>query len=598
MLRCTCRSAGRSLLGPRARAAVITRFESTNPRSPDFTTPEPSLVSKDTTPTPPSRPPTFTTDAPVLVEESDPTKPTNLPIEDYASPLLHTYDVFAKLFRYAVFGSVAIVSLGVTGLVGVHFYVEKVELAKPKGEDEQHWEEDFEGWSGGHLGGGTDPRLGTTTRSAIRGAWIAQHWGTGAVGSPVSSSAFSVNAVNAGGAKIGAQNAKITDVGEIGDAGWQQAEGYLMFAIDSAQQKGISLCSPGAEAGTVVDRTALELEQRLASLRELIGGRYKLQEARDGWERIYYALSSSTNPTPSDVRERTKATKKLGDISARLAEMYDAGSEERRFEMNKAEGWLLGGLLTVLGAGAGMENIDIVAKSKSASPSSGFFGFWARSHPPGSTTTIRPEVRALVDALSLHATSPTPPFDPATSRTLLNSLTTLETFLARDRNLLAAQGVQSSSLSFTRSLSTPSPDIVRTEKILSKNEDKSAALYQLFLVVRESIFSTHLAEVSLALRQPAMEPTRLLEGSITDSQAVVTALEGSTLAAPLSFFASFSSSKDSVLQRRLGKSARDLLRDAALTGSMAASLSAIVCKDKEQALGYRATASGFLAALK
>lgn len=399
---------------------------------------------------------------------------------------------------------------------------------------------------------------------------------------------------------IGAQKAKITDAGEIGDAGWQQAEGYLLFAIDSAQQKGISLSSPGGGAGDAVDRTALELEQRLASLRELIGGRYKLNEARDGWERIYYALSAATNPTPSDVRERTKATKKLGDISARLAEMYDAGSEERRCEMNKAEGWLLGGLLTVLGAGAGMENVDIVAKGKAASPSSGFFGFWARSHPPGTTTTttIRPEIRALVDALSLHATSPTPPFDPATSRTLLNSLTTLETFLARDRNLLAAQGVQSSSLSFTRSLSTPSPDIVRTEKILSRTTDKSAALHQLYLVVRESIFATHLAEVSLALGQSATEPTRLLVGAITDSQAVVTALETSALAAPLSFFASFSSSQESVLQRRLGKSARNLLRDAALTGSMAASLSAIVCKDKEQAEGYRAAASGFLATLK
>ena len=284
---CTCRSATRSL-GPRSL-----RFLSTNPpRAPTFTTPEPSPV----------------------LEDLDPTKPTNLPIEDYASPLLHTYEVFSKLFRYAVFGSVAIVSIGVTGLVGVHQYVEKVELAKAQGEDEQRWDEDFEGWSGGHLGGGTDPRLGTTTRSAIRGAWIAQHWGTGAVGSPVSSSAFSVNA---GGAMIGAQKAKVTDAGEIGDAGWQQAEGYLLFAIDSAQQKGISLCSPGANAETAVDRTALELEQRIASLRELIGGRYKLQEARDGWERIYYALSSSTNPTASDVRERTKATKKLGDISAR-----------------------------------------------------------------------------------------------------------------------------------------------------------------------------------------------------------------------------------------------------------------------------------------
>lgn len=507
-------------------------------RAPTFTTPEPAAVLDDYDP-------------------SLPLPPTNLPIEDYASPLAHAYDVFAKLFRYAVFGSVSIVTVGVVGLVGMHIWVENVELGLPAvEEDAQSWREEIEGWSGGHLGGGTDPRLGTTVRSAIRGAWIAQTWGTGAVGSPVSSSPFSVNS---GGAMIGVE--KMIDAAEVGDAGWQLAEGYLIYALQAAESRGISLCAPSV--GDTLDRTAVELEQRLAGLRELMGGSGKLEAAREGLERVYYALSASTNPSAWEQRERIRTTKKLGEISARIAEMYPVGSDERRFEIRKAEGWLRGGLMPVLG----VTHAVITGKPSKKESSR----FWMRSSAP--PTQLRPETRALVDTLARHSSSPSPAFDPPTSRCILNSLVSLETYLARDRDLVAAEAVQTAALALARSLARPSPDLVRTDKLLENTPDKSAALYQLYLTVRSAIFSTHLAEVSLALKQPVPDALQLIQSAIIDSQAVCAAVRGSALDIPPS---ALSSSKPSLERRRLGKAARDILRDAALAGSLAANLGGFV----------------------
>ncbi|GAA5851420.1 hypothetical protein JCM5353_006871, partial [Sporobolomyces roseus] len=67
-------------------------------RPPTFTTPEQS------SPPPLSPPP-----SPSTPDKHDgalpPLPPTNLPVEDYASPLLHTASFFSQLFRYAVYGS-------------------------------------------------------------------------------------------------------------------------------------------------------------------------------------------------------------------------------------------------------------------------------------------------------------------------------------------------------------------------------------------------------------------------------------------------------------------------------------------------------------
>ncbi|GAA5822952.1 hypothetical protein JCM11251_004434 [Rhodosporidiobolus azoricus] len=507
-----------------------------------------------------ARPPTFTTPDPVTAPSPPealqqqqphdsssplpPLPPTNLPVEDYASPLLHTASFFSTLFRYAVFGSVAVVTLSIGGLVAVHLYVEHVELAPPKlaqGDDPDEWTEELEGWSGAYTRkGGTDPRLGVLARAAVRGAWISQHWEGGLVASPTATHAPAAAPSTAsspfgalarpGGQMIGHQDEVASRGRQVSDAGWAMAERYLVFALEKAAKKGISLVdSVDWEAHVEnggVDRAAVELEERLAGLRERIGGRYKLEAARDGWERIYYALSAS--PTTDrytekgrkeaawEQREKLKATRKLGELSARIADLWREGSEERFVENRKAEGWFVGGLTPVLAQeesrslqGAALDNLVPAAEpTKHVSPSSSFFGFWSRSHPPTAPAKIpssglTPELShllALVPSASVSSS-------PATHRALLSSLISLETFLARRRDmstlpptasspaahLSAAFSLQSATLGFVDGLLNSSPTAP------SPSGNISMTLSRLFYLTRLAALETHLAECGVAL---------------------------------------------------------------------------------------------------
>ncbi|GAA6042774.1 hypothetical protein JCM8097_007470 [Rhodosporidiobolus ruineniae] len=508
-----------------------------------------------------ARPPTFTTPEPQLnqqPEQRDPAKPleplppTALPVEDYASPLLHTASFFSSLFRYAVFGSVAIVAVSLSGLVAVHLYVEHSALAPPKldptEDDPDGWLEDNEGWSGQHTGdGGTDPRLGLLARAAVRGAWISQHWGGGLVASPTynpaSPSLSSPGATSPfgalarpGGEMIGYKDELASRGTPVNNGGWLLAEQYLVFALKKGADKGISLqdsvnWEEHVEQGGV-DRAAVELEERLAGLRERIGGRFKLEAAREGWERIFYALSASPTTEAKTVlgrkqiawetREKLKATRKLGELSARIAELWREGSDERVVENGKAEGWLVGGLIPVLAQAEGKslrgKALDSLVPSpvdaapepkKHVSPFSSFFGFWSRSHPPATSpsstnsaaSSSSPELAHLL-ALVPSYTSPS---SPATSRAVLSSLIALETFLARRRdslssspsslqsNLSSAIALQRASLSYLTSISTPAPSSSSAPRQLSKS------LSHAFHLTRLSALSAHLAECSVAL---------------------------------------------------------------------------------------------------
>ncbi|GAA5899010.1 hypothetical protein JCM5296_006985 [Sporobolomyces johnsonii] len=524
-------------------------------RPPSFTTPDPSTL-----PTPPPPPPVDPSKPP------PPLPPTDHPIEDYASPLLHTASFFSNLFRYAVFGSVGIVSVAIGGLVGTHLWVEHVELARPPPlgpeDDPDEWSDEVEGWSGAHTGrGGTDPRLGVLARAAIRGAWIASTWGAGTVGSPLaaaapSSSPFGVS--KPGGQMIGAQQAVASRGGQVvSDAGWGLAEQYLVYALTRAAKRGISLLESADWEAQVdkggVDRAAVELEERLAGLRERIGGRYKLEQARAGWERIYYALAAS--PTTDvrteedrrmaewEKREKVKASRKLGELSARIAELWGKESPEGRQETSRAEGWFVGGLVPVL-AQAERKKLDAPtlhelekkaeAPRKHVSPSSSFFSFWSRSHPSSSPASLNPEIEHLVSLLP--PTSPTAPLSPATSRAVLASLISFETFLARTASdLPAAQAVQSSALSYANTLALSSGSLPPSTTSPTTLAQASKALTALYLTTRTAVLSTHLAECSLAHAQSSRSSSRALaaarESALSSllvarssAQSVVTAL--------------------------------------------------------------------------
>ncbi|GAA5900227.1 uncharacterized protein JCM6883_002779 [Sporobolomyces salmoneus] len=494
-------------------------------RAPTFTTPTPS-------PSPPQPPPRSTEQ-----ERLAPLPPTNLPVEDYASPLLHTASFFSTLFRYSVYSSVGVVTLALTSLVGVHLYVEHSALALPKSgevDDSEEWlEETGQGWSGKHLGngGGTDPRLGLLARAAVRGAWISMNWASGSAASPLSASAsHSVTTSKfapVGPRMIGQEQSMASRGTPVADSGWLMAEQYLVFALRKAQERGISLLEPGdwerqIEKGGV-DRAAVELEERLAGLRERIGGRIKLEQAREGWERIYLALAQSPTTDIStkqgkklvewEQREKILASRKLGELGARIAELWGKGTEEGKFESERAQDWFVRGLAPVLRNDVGGGTAALVQPSpeekKHVTPSSSFFGFWSRSHPPSTpdisspSSPSQPELSHLVSLVS--STSPTS-LPPSTSRAVISTLVSLETFLARTASdLPSAQSVQQSALDFAQRLSTSTPASTGTpvEKMLPPTTISQASklLTSLYLTTRIAALETHLAECTLASLQ-------------------------------------------------------------------------------------------------
>ncbi|GAA5848451.1 hypothetical protein JCM8547_004517 [Rhodosporidiobolus lusitaniae] len=515
-------------------------------RPPTFTTPEPAQSPTQTAPLDPSEP-------------LPPLPPTNLPVEDYASPLLHTASFFSQLFRYAVFGSVALVTLSIGSFIAGHLYIEHVALAPPAlsspQDDPDEWTDELEGWSGAHTGnGGTDPRLGVIARAAVRAAYVSQRWGVGSVASvshaQPSSSAFGALA-RPGGEMIGYKE-EIASLGkQVNDGGWLGAERYLVFAMEKAAKKGISLVNSvdweaHVETGGV-DRAAVELEERLAGLRERIGGRYRLEAAREGWERIYLAIAASptTGSAQAQVkeaewerREKLKASRKMGELSARIAELWREGSDERLVENRKAEGWFVGGLTSALAEvegqslkGTALDNlvpsslrspssassVPAPEPKKHASPVSSFFGFWSRSHPPSSPSSssaapvpsnLSSELSHLL-ALVPSSSSSCPISSPATSRAVLSSLISLETFLARRRDasttsssspsssLTAASAIQRSTLAFLDALSSSSSSTTSPSSFPLASPSRT--LTSLFLTTRRAALQSHLAECSLAL---------------------------------------------------------------------------------------------------
>ena len=514
----------RTRLGPLARARTLHTAPVLHERAPTFTTPAPA--------SPPPPPPLAPASSPSPSEPLSPLPPTNLPVEDYASPLLHTASFFSSVFRYAVFGSVGIVTVALSSLVAVHLYVEHSALALPAtvtgDDDPDEWIDDAaQGWSAKHLErrGGTDPRLGLVARAAVRGAWISMNWTSGSAASPLSQSPAAASTSKfavVGPRMIGQDHARATRGTPVADSGWLMAEQYLVYALAEAQRRGISLVDPAdwerqVERGGV-DRAAGELEERLAGVRERIGGRIKLEQARDGWQRIHDAIAASPTTDVStdrgarvarwERREQVLASRKLGELGGRIAELWGKDSDEGRFEAERARAWFVQGLTGVLDDTARKGHRLAMAppreSEKHVSPASSFFSFWSRSHPPSNARTSleATELSRLVELVT--ATAPAS-LGPSTARTVLATLVSLETFLARTASdLAAAHSVQTSALGFARLLagsSTDSDSPSSRSSSLTTMAQVSRRLTSLYLATRISALETHLAECELAALQ-------------------------------------------------------------------------------------------------
>lgn len=209
-----------------------------------------------------------------------------------------TVDYFRRFIKYSAVGLLVVSVTTYTAFEGAHMWVENVELASEKDEEVRKWEWDVEAerWTGGEKGG-TDPALRYFGRHTVRGAWMAQHWGTGSSGSVIGSNAYS----GRGGSGAGGLN--------VVEARLEYAQAFLTAALQAAERMSTS--------GKLRPQTATEILARHANIMERMGTRDGLFEARSEYERVWANL-------PGQGIDAARIALKLGDLNSRLGDREDA----------------------------------------------------------------------------------------------------------------------------------------------------------------------------------------------------------------------------------------------------------------------------------
>ena len=210
----------------------------------------------------------------------------------------YTLDFFKRFLQYSVFGFIAVSLTTLTVFEGAHQWVESVELAPELDLDAQKWQWNLEAerWTGGEQGG-TDPALGFVGRHVLRGAWMAQNWGTGSSAGVIGSNAFTGRG-DSGAAGLNATEVRL-----------EYASEFLNAALREAEKR---LPSDRLHPHSIPDIVA-----RYADIMERIGTKGALFEARAGFERLW-----ASQPERGVLAARIAL--KLGDLNRRLGERDEA----------------------------------------------------------------------------------------------------------------------------------------------------------------------------------------------------------------------------------------------------------------------------------
>jgi hypothetical protein len=252
--------------------------------------------------------------------------------------------------------------------------------------------------------------------------------------------------------------------------------------------------------------------------------------------------------------------------------------------------------------GDALHNLVPEQTAQSASPKSSWFAFWSRRQSTASAAPLTPELAHLV---ALIPAAPSAPLSPATHRSILSSVVSLETFLARRRDdpspssrlpptLPAAQAVQSAALSYARALLARCDPLTSVAHLASSTPSLpspaslSRALSTLFYTTRTAALETHHAECALAhasssssasSRPPSSTVTTSLAAirhALTDAQLVVDAAAAleARLEATRRDVLGFGRESDE--ERAFGASLRRVRRDAERVVEMAERLERVV----------------------
>lgn len=457
--------------------------------------------------------------------------PGNIPREDYATPTMYTFGIlgrktcptlripgtkakgypFTGLFRYSIYASLAIVLGGSALYVSVHAYIEYIVLhgrtpIALSDETADYFElpELVPGFSGAHLGGGTDPSIGWRARNAARGAWIALNLLRGGV--------------------VPGNHRGHTDVA-VPDKAWLEAEGLLNFALERIEEKQVK---EGDQAVHI--EAKWELMTRLAEVQSRLAGTRGLSDAK----RTYQQLIMEVQESSSAKGEQNKdSIARLVELQRRLAEtelrivnevLAKRLSKEMKAEqVEKALARMRAASEQALrAAGASISIPDAHLAVEPEQPVQATSSSWfSRGNKTSSITsavkaTVKPNntIPYALGSLSSH------PVDPIVLRSLVSSLLTLTTSLATSGSLNEAVSIAQASLGYLdKSIAAPT----------SASTDESR-LQNSWLLTRKALLQSYVAELNHALQPVAAtssetsSPTLLLDNSVAISRSALATL--------------------------------------------------------------------------
>ena len=359
----------------------------------------------------------------------------------------------------------------------MHAYVEYVALhgrtsIKASDLDSEHpiYEVDelVPGFSGAHLGGGTDPAIGFWARNAVRGAWIALH-------------------LQRGGVVVGNRNGH-TDVA-VPDKAWLTAEGYLKYALTQIDE---------IESTKKVDLSLAKREilMRLAEVDAKLSGPRGLAEAK----RLYSLIlmdGESASP-PMTLVNKAEVERRLSEIDLRLLDEV--------LGKRMQPGHLVLERQRALKALA--ESVKTALSACQGQPRPPFTPAYTieDKHVPGKTGLLNqlwtwfsedePESSVVTNLILAPANAPR-----RAARTALSCLTSLVTSLvATDQTLLAQFVVHDALLQITRFISDTSPT----------PQTDAEKIHLAWLKSRESLLLSYQAEITHALQTPE-DAVRVIE---------------------------------------------------------------------------------------
>ncbi|KAA1066096.1 hypothetical protein PGT21_021186 [Puccinia graminis f. sp. tritici] len=413
--------------------------------------------------------------------------------EDAKGQAVSAFRRIGLVLRAVVYGGLGLGISATVGFFGLHLWVEHLELPRPaqesiKEEDRWYgWDDQIEGWSGAHLGKGTDPRLGWRIRALIRAAWVAENWQSGQL------------AVDADQP----DHHHLTD-GRLIDSAYAISQSRLQQAILMAKEAGL----------TLEDRSLFELQLRLAHICQRINTPTSLLKSYEIYSQLWTSCVDSIDrfdppgQTSKDwpVRQAIRIADHLAQIGFKIAALERPVDGSRAtFHQQAAENYLVWAVTRGLGIEPSLEHpvgLQSVAQSQASKPSvwSTVFGQLDRqAAKSGDSSPVTSALDSHLEPISQQLrtlsglpTTSEPAFKPALLRQTISSLLDLSVHLV-SVDMQKALAIQDLIDQFVSSA-------IKTQEDQSSHS-ADARLHYHWLGSRAALSAVYLSEIGQAVKQ-------------------------------------------------------------------------------------------------